>query len=46
MTAEARTFPRVQRAFSGIPAPALAATSFDADAAWTAFLDLVRPLAR
>jgi inosine-uridine nucleoside N-ribohydrolase len=40
-----RTFPRVQRAFAGIPDPALAVTSFDAGVAWRAFLDLVRALA-
>ena len=40
-----RTFPSAQRAFAGIPDPALAVTSFDAGVAWRAFLELVRALA-
>lgn len=44
VAASPHRFPRVQRAFAGIPDPALAVTSFDADGAWRAFLDLVRIL--
>jgi len=38
---EERTFPRVQRSFSGIPYRARAVVAFDGDAAWRAFDGLV-----